>query len=98
MCQSHDNLPGVSWQSSVDTSQIKSEHAVSAMIRLVNGNPGLYHLLCVHSTEKVNLDWVFQHLNWVMSSPHVKGQKVVIFISCLVWSKRNSTNILCSVV
>ena len=56
MCQSHDNLPGVSWQSSVDTSQIKSEHAVSAMIRLVNGNPGLYHLLCVHSlhsTENV---------------------------------------------
>ena len=49
MCQSHDNLPGVSWQSSVDTSQIKSEHAVSAMIRLVNGNPGLYHLLSVHT-------------------------------------------------
>ena len=40
-CSSDDNLPGFSWQSTVDTSQIKSEHAVSAMIRLVNENPGL---------------------------------------------------------
>ena len=38
--RSLNNLPGHSWQSTVNAAQIKSEHAVSAMIRLVNEQPG----------------------------------------------------------
>nr|KAG5688618.1 hypothetical protein BaRGS_033434 [Batillaria attramentaria] len=41
------NLPGESWESSVDTRLIKGEQAVSALIRMVNEQPGKITLVCL---------------------------------------------------
>ena len=38
--QASNSLAGQSWQTTVDSSSVMSEHAVSAMIRLVNESPG----------------------------------------------------------
>ncbi|KAK7469721.1 hypothetical protein BaRGS_00036252 [Batillaria attramentaria] len=45
--ESEENLPGVAWDSSVDTRQIEPEHAVSALIRFVNDSPGQITLVCL---------------------------------------------------
>ncbi|XP_025091505.1 uncharacterized protein LOC112562441 isoform X2 [Pomacea canaliculata] len=45
--QTTENLVGVAWDSSVDTRQIEPEHAVSALIRFVNDNPGQITLVCL---------------------------------------------------
>ncbi|XP_076452481.1 inosine-uridine preferring nucleoside hydrolase-like [Babylonia areolata] len=45
--RSAETLPGPSWNSTIDNSQLKSEHAVSAMIRMVSEQPGKISLVCL---------------------------------------------------
>nr|KAG5688616.1 hypothetical protein BaRGS_033432 [Batillaria attramentaria] len=56
--ESEENLPGVAWDSSVDTRQIEPEHAVSALIRFVNDSPDKYMYADLFHVQDFFYSWV----------------------------------------